>query len=325
MPALLRVHPNRGDTVAGGVVVLTLFALLVNSRFSAEWSDGARFVFVAVIAAIAVVLALQADAGDEVPRPYESVLYVASFLLLLQALTELAQILGSEDRTAAGTVVWVGSLLVAYSAYFAAKRNSAVMTLLGAITGVVVVVAFVEWVFDPDSITTFRWILFVCAIVLTLAAVQRRDAARRHAVSLVDAVAFTAIAIGATLVAEQFVGLIGASFGGDEGSRPAGGPAGWELVLLAFGFGLIAYGSVDRERVPSFLGIAVLGLFFFLALQPGEDGPSLMGWPIVLLVLAIGLLATGLRPRQDLPPEPPVPSATPPSAPPTAPTAVAEP
>jgi hypothetical protein len=321
---VLRVHPHRGDIVAAGVVVLTLFALLVDARFGGEWSDGVRFLFTGAIAAVVVMLALSADAGDEVPRPYESVIYVASFVLLVQALTDLAQLLGSADRTSAGTVVWVGALLLAYCAYFVAKRNSAIMTLLGALTAVVVVVAFVEWVFDPDSVTTFRWILLVCAGALTLAAVQRRDAARRHAVSLVDAAGFTAIAIGATLVAEQLVGLIGLGFLGDGGGS-TGGPAGWELVLLAFGFGLIAYGCVDRERVPPFLGIVVLGFYFFLAFQPGKDGPSLMGWPLVLLVLAGILLAIGLRPRQDLPPEPPVPPPAPTTPPPAAPTAIAEP
>ena len=47
---------------------------------------------------------------------------------------------------------------------------------------------------------------------------------------------------------EQVIG----AFDGTPASRPAahGGPAGWELVLLAVGFGLIAYGAVDRERGP---------------------------------------------------------------------------
>jgi len=324
MPTALRIHPHRGDPVAAGVVVLTLFAFLTVGRFAEDWSDGPRFLFAAVLAGLVVALALQADAGDEIPRPYESVIYVASFLLLLLALTQLAAVLGAEDGSS-GTVVWVGSLLLGYCAHLSTRRNSAIMTLLGALTGVVVVVAFVDWVFSPDSITTFRWILFVCALVLTLGAVQRRDAARRHAVSLVDAVGFTILAIGATLVLDLIVGVIGQGFFGGDTGVPDGGPLGWELVLLAFGFGLIAYGCVDRERVPAFLGILVLGFFFVLAVIPGEDGPSLIGWPIVLLLVAGAMLAIGLRPRQDLPPEPPVPAAGPTTPPPTAPTAVAEP
>lgn len=305
MPAALRIHPHRGDPVAAGVVVLTLFAFLTLGRFAEEWSDVPRFLFAVAIAGLVVALALGADAGDETPRPYESVVYVASFLLLLLALTQAAAVLGA-DGGSAGTVVWVGLLLLVYCAYLSARRNSAIMTLLGALTAVVVVVAFVDWVFSPESVSVFRWILFVCALVLTLGAVQRRDAARRHAVSLVDAVALTVLALGATMVLDLVIGAIGLGFLGGDGDAPDGGPLGWELVLLAFGFGLIAYGCVDRERVPAFLGILVLGFFFVLTVIPGKDGPSLIGWPIVLLLMAGAMLAIGLRPRQELPPEPAV-------------------
>lgn len=325
MPAVLRVHPHRGDTVAAGVVVLTLFTVLTLGRLGDEWSDGVRFLFTAAIAGLIVALALGADAVEgDVPRPYESVIYVASFLLVLMTLSQLADLLGASGDSS-GTVVWVGLLVFAYGGYLATRRNSAIMTLFAALTAVVVVVAFVDWVFDPDSVTTFRWVLFLCALVLTLLAVQRRDAARRHAVSLVDAVGFVMIAVGGTLVVDLIINVIGLGFFGGEADAPEGGPLGWELVLLAFGFGLIAYGCVDRERVPPVLGVAILGLFFVLTVIPGEDGPSLIGWPIVLLLLAGALLATGLRPRQELPPEPPVPPAPTSPPPPTAPTAVAEP
>jgi hypothetical protein len=313
VPAALRIHPHRGDTVAAGVVVLTLFAVLTLGRFADEWGDLGRFVFVAVIAAVVVALALQADAGDDVPRPYESVIYVASFLLVVMAIGQLARVLGAGDGSS-GTVVWVGLLVLGYAAYLARRRNSAIMTLLAALTGVVVVLAFVDWVFSPDSVTTFRWVLFLCALGLLAGAVHRRDAARRHAVSLVDAVGIVMLAIGGTLVLDLIIGAIGLGFFGGDVEIPDGGPLGWELVLLACGFGLIAYGCVDRERVPAFIGILVLFAFLTLTLIPGEDGPSLIGWPIVLLAMAGALLAIGLRPRQDLPPEPEVPAATPGSA-----------
>jgi hypothetical protein len=310
MLAWLRPHPHRGDPVAAGVVLLTLFAVLLDARFAGEWSDGARFVVVGVIAAAVIAMAVQADAGDAVPRPYESILFVSSFVLLVLALGELARVLGADGLNASGTITWVGLVVILYCGWFATRRNSAIMTLLGAATAVLVANAFVDWAFDPDSASTFRAILLVCAIVLTLAAVHQRDARRRHAVSLVDAAGLTIIALGASLALEQLFGLLFGGFLGG-GDRLTGGPLGWELVLLAFGCGLIAYGCVDRERVPPFLGIVALGLFAFEASQPGRDGPSVIGWPIVLLILAGALLAIGLRPRRDLPPEPPVPPAPP--------------
>jgi len=312
MFAALRPHPHRGDIVAAGVVLLTLFTLMVNLRMGGDWSKGVHLIVTAVIAALVLAMVFQPGSGDETPRPYESVLHVASFLLLLATLVNLANVLGSHGGS--GTFVWVGLLLIGYCAWFVSERNSAVMTLLAAVTGVVVVLSFVSLAFHPHTITTYKWVLLACAVVLTLATVSQRDARRRHAVSFADAAGLTVIALGLLVIVDQVVGLLGDVFGGAFSGAQlhfAGGPDGWELVLLLFGLGLLGYGSIDRERVPQFLGLLVLGLYLFEAFQPSEDGPSLIGWPLILLVLTGGLLAIGLRPREDLPPEPPVPPSSP--------------
>jgi hypothetical protein len=308
--AILRPHPHRGDIVAAAVVLLTLFVLVATFRMADDWSSGVRLIVSGVAFALVAAMVFQPGSGDETPRPYESVLYVASFLLGLITLINLADVLGSEGGS--GTFVWVGLLLIAYCAWFVRERDSAIMTLLAALTGVVVVLALIDLIFSPDSVTTFKWILFACAIVLTLVAVSQRDARRRHAVSLVDATGLTVIGLGVLVIVDQVIGLLGGVLGGafgGEGVALAGGPNGWELVLLLFGLGLIGYGAIDRERVPQFLGVIVLTLYLFEAFQPGGDGPTLVGWPLLLLVIGGALLAVGLRPRQDLPPEPPVPPA----------------
>ena len=175
----------------------------------------------------------------------------------------------------------------------------------------VVVNAFFDWVADP-SVQTHRWLLLLCAIALALGAVALRDLRRRDAVSLVDAAGLSILALGVTLAVTQFLGVV---VGSDDGGGAAG-PAGWELVLLVSGFGLIAYGAIDRERVPAFIGVLVLGVF---AIEAGIDSEaSLLWWPLLLLIAALGLLALGLRPGQTLPPEPmvpPAPTSTPPTEP----------
>lgn len=308
MLAALRPHPHRGDIVAAGVVLLTLFIVLVTLRMSGDWSSGVRLIVSGAATALVLAMVVQPGSGDETPRPYESVLYVASFLLLLITLGNLSDVLGSNGGS--GTFVWIGLLLIACCAWFVRERNSAIMTLLAAVTGVIVVLSFVSFAFHPDSINTFKWLLFACAIALTMIAVSQRDARRRHAVSLVDAAGLTVIALGVLVIVGQVMGLLGGVFGGIfTGGRAGltGGPDGWELVLLLFGLGLLGYGAIDRERVPQFLGVLVLNLFLTEAFQPGADGPSLVGWPLVLLAIGGALLAIGLRPRRDLPPEPPVP------------------
>jgi hypothetical protein len=79
-------------------------------------------------------------------------------------------------------------------------------------------------------------------------------------------------------------------------------PGFWELVVLVAGCGLIAYGAVDRAPGAAWLGFAHL-LLFIAAASAGADG-TLLWWPLILLLVGGGVLATGLRPRPPLPPEP---------------------
>jgi hypothetical protein len=321
--AISRITPSsdRGDVLAAGAVVITTFAVLFDIRFGDSWDSGPRLLVVGALAFLIGTLALLAPLEGPVPRPYQSVLYVADFVLTLLMLGELADVLGAQDGlSASGTIVWVGLLLIGLAGFYAITRRSSIMTLLAALTGVVVVNAFFDWVADP-SLQTHRWLLLLCAVALALGAVALRDLRRRDAVSLVDAAGLAILALGVTLVISQVFGAVAGAIGGlfGEGHSPSG-PAGWELVLLVTGFGLIAYGAVDRERVPSFIGLLVLGLFVVEAAIDNEA--SLLWWPLLLLLLGGGLLALGLRPRQALPPEPPVPPA--PQDPPTTPTAVAE-
>jgi hypothetical protein len=320
-----RITPrsDRGDVLAAGAVVITTFALLFDIRFGDSWDSGPRLLVVGAIAFLIGTLAVLAPLEEPTPRPYQSVLYVTDFVLTLLMLGELADVLGAQDGlSASGTIVWVGLLLIGLAGFYAIARRSAIMTLFAAVTGVVVVNAFFDWIADP-SLQTHRWLLLLCAVALALGAVALRDLRRRDAVSLVDAAGLAILALGVTLLISQVFGAIagiaGGLFGGE--SHSPSGPAGWELVLLVTGFGLIAYGAVDRERVPAFIGVLVLALFVVEAAIDNEA--SLLWWPLLLLLLGGGLLALALRPRQALPPEPPVPPA--PRDPPTAPTAVAEP
>jgi hypothetical protein len=306
----LRPEPHRGDVIAAGAVVLTTAIYVLELRFESAWGVGIRFVLAGLAAAFVAALAVQSPVEGERPRAYQSVLYVATFALTAVALVNLADILGADHPPqAAGTVVWIGLLLIGLCAWFAARRNSAIMTLLGAVSFGIVVEAFIEWVFNPDGATTFRWILLLLVLGFAVASLSQRGERPRHAVQVVNAAGIAAAVLGFTFAVETSI-----SIGFNE--TPSGGAGtGWELFLLACGFGLIAYAAVDREPGPAYLGVLVLVLFVLVAGPRGRDGASLIGWPIVLVLMAGGMLAIGLRPSRPLPPAPD--AGAPPPPPPT--------
>jgi hypothetical protein len=322
----LRPEPHRGDQVAAGVVVLATFIYVLETRFEHVWGPGIRLVIDAAATFFAGALAVQSPVEGERPRAYQSILYVATFFLALALLKNLADVLGANNPiSASGTIVWVGLLLMVLCIWFSARRNSAIMTLLGAISFAFVVEAFVDWVFSPNGASTFRWILLLLIGAFALASLNQRGPRPRHGVQFVNAAGLAAIVLGLTFALELvFSGFMSAIGGTTFGSHDNGVGTGWELFLLACGFGLIAYAAVDREPGPAYLGVIVLALFVAIAGPRSASGASLIGWPIVLALMAGAMLVVGLRPSRPLPPAPdagapPPPPPTPLAEPPTTP------
>jgi hypothetical protein len=319
----LRPEPHRGDQVAAGVVVLATFIYVLETRFEHAWGPGIRLVIDAAATFFAGALAVQSPVEGERPRAYQSILYVATFFLALALLKNLADVLGANNPiSASGTIVWVGLLLMVLCIWFSARRNSAIMTLLGAISFAFVVEAFVDWVFSPNGASTFRWILLLLIGAFALASLNQRGPRPRHGVQFVNAAGLAAIVLGLTFALDLvFSGLASVLGGGPERH---GVGTGWELFLLACGFGLVAYAAVDREPGPAYLGVIVLALFVAIAGPRSASGASLIGWPIVLALMAGAMLVVGLRPSRPLPPAPdagapPPPPPTPLAEPPTTP------
>jgi hypothetical protein len=322
----LRPEPHRGDQVAAGVVVLATFIYVLETRFEHAWGPGIRLVIDAAATFFAGALAVQSPVEGERPRAYQSILYVATFFLALALLKNLADVLGANNPiSASGTIVWVGLALMVLCIWFSARRNSAIMTLLGAISFAFVVEAFVEWVFSPNGASTFRWILLLLILGFALASLNQRGPRPRHGVQFVNAAGLAAVVLGLTFALELvFRGFVDAFGGTAFGSHGNGVGTGWELFLLACGFGLVAYAAVDREPGPAYLGVIVLALFVAIAGPRSASGASLIGWPIVLALMAGGMLVVGLRPSRPLPPAPdagapPPPPPTPLAEPPTTP------
>ncbi|HYI99234.1 MAG TPA: hypothetical protein VEX36_06105 [Thermoleophilaceae bacterium] len=110
-------------------------------------------------------------------------------------------------------------------------------------------------------------------------------------VQLITAAGLAILGLAMSLVGELWV----VSFAGTE--LIYAGRTGWELMSLLGGAGLVAYAVLRREPGPGYLGVATLFFFLIGTVGPNEDA-SLMGWPLVLVVLAVVAGAVALlRPR----------------------------
>lgn len=309
----LRPKPFRGDVIAAGVVVLATLVWLVRIRFAATWGDGGQLVWAVVPWTFVTVLALLAELEGDAPRAYQSVLYLASLVLLLAVVIAFGDVLGADGAFANPGVTTAEGVALAVPAFtFAIARNSAVCTLFGAFFGGVAVVAAVDWAFSPGY-ATFRWVLVALVVVYGFAAVGQRDRHLRHGVALIDAAGLAVLAIGGSfllsgsLVAPVYAALYTHIDPAALGFGHAPGVGwGWELLIVAAGFGLIAYSSIDRQPGPAYLGVLNLLVFAYLASLNWPHGASLLGWPLVLAIAAAALLVIGLRPTTPAPPPPDV-------------------
>lgn len=289
----LRPHPHRGAVIAAGAVPLALASALIDLRMI-QWPIGVRFAVVGLIAGLLLSIAWLAELEQESPRPYHSVLFIAGLLPLALALVLLAEALGATRPPGAGGLGWVFALEAVVAAAAARHANSAACTLIAALAAGVAAEALVVWIFSPHGLGTTRAILLALTIVYAGLAVRLRDRRRRHAVAFVNAAGLAALAVGATYL----FGALGATVG----ARAA--PFGWNAFLVLIGSGLVAYAAIDREPGPGYLGLAVLGAFVVLAGAPVAARGSLVGWPLVLLIVGGAGMAVGLRPRRPLPPSP---------------------
>lgn len=298
MLELLRPPPHRGPLIAAGAVALTTGLALAELRIDDALTPGYHLFALAAAAAIVLALGLHAPNEEGAPPAYQSVLVVAGLALLYMALLRLADAVGDSPGGFPVATITVTALAeAAAAAVVAVRTRSAVCGLIAAVAGMTAVLAAWEWVFDPDGFGVSRWLLGLSAAGLVLASISLRAGRPRQAELLVDAAGLAILAIGveALLAAVGiFVGFVG--FGAPDL------PWFWKLVVLGAGFGLVAFGAIDRAPGPAWLGVANLAAFVLVIGVGGDE--TLRWWPLLLILVGAGAMAAGLRPRKPLPPEP---------------------
>jgi hypothetical protein len=298
---LLRPPPHRGPLIAAGAVVLAIGLGTAELRLSSDtlapvW----HLLTLGIVGGLTFALGLQAPNEDGRPPAYQSVLLVTGLVLIYPALLRLADVLGAEltDGFPAGELTWVSLVEAGAALYAAIRRRSSICLLLGAIAGAVALLSGWEWIFDNGTFTASRWLLLVVSLALVLVALGLRAGRPRQSELLIDGAGLAILAIGVQAIVSYIIRSLSLF------STPAGPllPGFWELVLLAAGCGLVAYGALDRSPGPAWLGVANLAVFVVAAGTLSDE--TLYWWPVLLIVLGAGAMAAGLRPRQPLPPEP---------------------
>jgi hypothetical protein len=301
--ARLRPAVYRGDVTAAGAIPLALAAIVIELRMR-QWAVGPRLLIVGLIAALILTMGWLTPLETPAPRQYHSMLLLAGMLPLLIALQLLAEVLGAQRPPGAGGDAWTFGAVAAFAAAAGRRANSAACTLVAALAGAVAVEALVVWLFNPHGTGTERWVLLLLTLGLTAGAVRLRDRQRRHAVALVNAAGLLTLAIALTYLVNGYISATTSEAGSLPLIAHIGVPFGWELFVLAIGFGLVAYAGADREPGPAYIGVSVLLAFALLVGLPALNGSSLAWWPLFLLALGVVGLVIGLRPSTPAPPPP---------------------
>ena len=93
-----------------------------------------------------------------------------------------------------------------------------------------------------------RVLMAIYALALVLCGLALREPARRHAEVLIDAAGLAIAWIAAGPFCSTTTAL----------------PLVWQVLVLGAGFGLVAFGAVDRSPGPAYLGVANLVLFILV-------------------------------------------------------------
>jgi hypothetical protein len=314
---------------AAGGVMLALGALLVAVRREHSWTEFELFLVFAAPAAALLALAVgdAESAAHDRAESWRGVLLVLAVLLSLVALFQFLAWVGADTRHLLydAAVLAVTALIAAVGAR--RVRAPYVMLLASfALLGAWMLV----WIkiFPDPSPNTVRWLLLGGGLALLLASALADLAGTTGSGEIATAGALGVVAAG---ILGVFVSAFGALFAGfatiasghtgheqivgaHEGVFPAvfGGhlsgsqTTGWDVYLLVVSLALIVAGARTRRRGPGYVGALGIILFFAstaaqLVRVSGGHAPShsLLGWPLVLLLLGLAGLAAPLLRRRE--------------------------
>jgi hypothetical protein len=312
---MARIDPERGGLLAAGGVLLAAAVAMISTRLESSWANGVHFLVALAAFVLVFGIALLSPLPEQ-PRAYQTTLALAGLALLVLVLARLAQVLGVDQPFSnSGTLIWTSLAFAAVAAFAALRFQSIPCALLAGVGVVVAVVSFVDKAFNPDGVSTFRWVILILLLAFTGVAVFLHQGPRRgFGVQAVNIVGLLLTALSATFVGLAAAAAAAAAFGGSE-SGDVG--FGWKAIVVLGSLAVLAYAAVQRERGPGYIGVLSLLLAIAVVARPRGEA-TIVGWPLLLLLAAGAAFAIGLAPRRDATGGGGAAASPPPSAPPHA-------
>jgi hypothetical protein len=297
----------RGDwlRLLGGLL-LALGAAILFLRKTDDWAAFPLLLVVGVPCGLLFAIgALAALATGAVGR-WHAVLMVTAVILSVLAFGQLWDTVGVD--TESNEFGFLISACVAGLAAFGAFRvGAAYQALLAAVAGIAAWLFLWDMILDDPSAGGFRWLLLLLCAAYAAAAFALRSVDAPQAPELVTAAGITGVAVGTIGIVDDAGGALALLFGGAAGEGE-GQSIVWDVFLLVFSGGLVAYGASAFARGPAYVGF--FGLLAFVIIQGAELGAlvegespdsSFAGWPLVLILIGAAALAVGLQLRRPPP------------------------
>lgn len=286
-----------------------MIALFLRKENIDAWGDFGRLLVLLVPCLLLLGLGLGMIGGDSRQpveddagaRPWRAVVLVLGIVLVPLTLLQFVALLGgSPDDPLNRAWIFAASAVVAALAALRARLPFA--ALLAALAALIAFVSLWDKILDPSG-RGIRQLMVIAAILLIAGAVVLRRRGFPYAGELVTAGGVAAVLAGVLGAGAVIVKMAVADSLGAFGVSGLGGllqQEHWNLFLLVVSVALIVYGTAIAARGPVYVG--GFGIFFFvvsigseLASRASDGRPdgSLVGWPLILILLGAAGIAAG--------------------------------